>query len=235
MIIAISDSEDKNRPGSKIPDSPHPSSSDPSRQSRSPSQTWLKRTHSVPSWHNLEPMRHFRTFDRAVGWAMLWQLTSSEPSLQWERPSQTRLLEMQLLRSLQRKSSRWKLLKISFSKFQDALKALLSMLNFLNNIWGKGNVYHHHIREHNSMLTFWGTSFHTVLFVKAIRTVFVSIAKLAWRNAEVNRRTGTEHRGAAAGWDSRIRRFGDRWHFVEWNNIWCCWSHRRICGIFNIE
>ena len=85
--------------------SPHPSSSDPSPQSLSPSQTWLKRTHSVPSRHSWEPMRHFRTFVWAARVRSLGQLTSSEPSWQWERPSQTRLLETQLLRSLQRKSA----------------------------------------------------------------------------------------------------------------------------------
>lgn len=40
----------------------HPSSSDPSWQSFSPSQTWLYRTQSSPSLQSLKPLRHFRGF-----------------------------------------------------------------------------------------------------------------------------------------------------------------------------
>ncbi|TNN86283.1 hypothetical protein EYF80_003368 [Liparis tanakae] len=64
---------------------------------------WLYKTHSLPSVHGFEPKLHFRRL--ALGGAALEQSTSSEPSWQSGRPSQTRLLEMQRRRSLQRKRS----------------------------------------------------------------------------------------------------------------------------------
>ena len=85
--------------------SPHPSSSDPSPQSVSPSQMWLKRTHWVPSAHILEPLWHFGLLVWSVGGAMVGQNISSEPSEQWERPSHTKLLGTQLRRSLHAKSA----------------------------------------------------------------------------------------------------------------------------------
>lgn len=52
----------------------HPSSSDPSWQSLSPSHTWLYITHSRPSLHGLKPLRHLSGADLALSTLMeAWQ------------------------------------------------------------------------------------------------------------------------------------------------------------------
>ncbi len=85
------------------------------------------------------------------------------------------------------------------------------------------------------LLTLWGTSFHAVLLVKAIGTVFTPIAKLARRNAKGSWRTGTEYRWAAAGRHGRSRRFVTRWHFVWWISVWFGWRHDLFCDILKIQ
>ncbi len=83
------------------------SSSDPSLQSISPSHTWLYSTHSRPSLQGLVPTRHLKSAVAVVLVAMVEHPTSSEPSRQWERPSQTRASSIHFLLSLQRKSPVW--------------------------------------------------------------------------------------------------------------------------------
>ncbi len=83
------------------------SSSDPSLQSISPSHTWLYSTHSRPSLQGLVPTRHLKRAVAVVLVAMVEHPTSSEPSRQWERPSQTRASSIHFLLSLQRKSPVW--------------------------------------------------------------------------------------------------------------------------------
>ncbi len=78
-------------------------SSDPSLQSISPSHTWLYSTHSCPSLHGLEPIRHFNDVETVSG-AMVGHSISSDPSMQWGLPSHTRSLSTHLLPSLHRKS-----------------------------------------------------------------------------------------------------------------------------------
>lgn len=173
---------------------PQSCSSDPSRQSLSPSQTWLNKTHSVPSLHGTNPVRHFKVFDWAAGEATAGQSTSSEPSAQWERPSQTRFLEIQLLWSLHLKSSGRKdqswMIKLVHTELFKSIKNI--------NLPHDSQTYEH-------WFTFGWTCSHTKVLILSSRAVLLSITQLGLCKTEWC--AWTWHRGFFADWTF--------WHYTK--------------------
>lgn len=170
--------------------SPHSCSSDPSRQSFSPSHTCLYKTHSVPSLHGLEPVRHLRMFARVAGEATVGQLTSSELSRQWERPSQTRFLEMQLPRSVHLKSSKI----VNKRQKKRRLKQISEQGNFF--LMWQIVIYWY--------FTFRRTCGYTKVLIISVRAVLIPITQLdLW---EADWCVSAQHRGFIADWS--IRHYG---------------------------